>query len=290
MELRQLTHFVAVAEEGTFTRAAEREHIVQSGISTSVAALERELGVELFRRLPRGVELTPAGGALLVEARRALSAVAAATAAAKSASGSLTGSLTVSLVAGVTLGIPIARTLRDFRLAHPGVTLRVHERSTRSYQDLRAGRADLFIAPGPPPPGVTLVVLGRWPIVLACPESHPLCRETSVDIASLADEPLIDDPLSAATRTLVDRAFANAHVERHAVAEARGAFLLMSMVREGVGLAFVPAFWGPHARGIRYVQVVPDIGMWELGGCFMGAEPANPAARVFLEMLSVGSP
>jgi len=289
MELRQLAHFVAVAEEGSFTRAAEREHIVQSGISASVAALERELGVELFRRLPRGVERTSAGNALLVEARRALSAVAAGTAAAKSTGGSLTGALTVAAVSGATLALPLARIVRDFRLAHPEVALKVHEKSTRTYHDLRAGRADLFIAPGPPPAGITSVVLSQWPIVLACPESHPLAREASVDLAELASEPLIDVPLSAATRVLVDRAFSEAGVERRAVLEARGALTLMAMVREGVGLAFVPAFWESHARGIRYVAVRPEIGTWDLGASFVGEEPTNPAAQVFLEMLRVSA-
>jgi DNA-binding transcriptional LysR family regulator len=285
MELRQLAHFVAVAEEGSFTRAAEREHIVQSGISTSVAALERELGVELFRRLPRGVELTGPGSALLVEARRALSAVAAAAAAARSSAGSLTGSLNVAAVAGATLGFPLARLIRDFRLTHPGVAIRVHEKSARAYQDLRAGRVDIFIAPGPRPPGVASIPLSAWPIVLACAESHPLARLASVDIACLADEPIIDVPASATTRELVDRAFAAAGIERRSVLEARGPLLLMSLIQDGVGVSFVPAILGSHARGIRYVEVRPEIGMWELGASFLGETPRNPAAQAFLDLL-----
>jgi len=69
MELRQLEHFVAVAEERNFTRAAERVVIVQSGLSSSIRALEAELGAELFDRNTRRVSLTPAGQALLPEAR-----------------------------------------------------------------------------------------------------------------------------------------------------------------------------------------------------------------------------
>src|SRR5919206_91938 len=77
VELRQLEHFVAAAEERHFTRAARRLHIVQSGLSASIRALERELGAPLFVRSTRRVELTPAGRALLPEARRALAAAAA---------------------------------------------------------------------------------------------------------------------------------------------------------------------------------------------------------------------
>ena len=285
MELRQLAHFVAVAEEAGFTRAAEREHIVQSGISASIASLERELGVELFLRLPRGVELTPAGSAFLGQARRVLAGVTAAIAAAQASAGSLTGMLTVDAVAGATLGIPLARVVREFRLANPNVTVRVHEKSARVYQELRAGRCDLFISPGPHPQGVGSVPLTGWPIVLACPESHPLARHATVDIAALAGEPIIDMPRTAATRALVDAAFAQAQVQRRVVAEARGPLLVMSMVREGVGLSFVPAIWGTHARGIRYVQVRPEIGMWELAACYMDETGMSPAAEAFVELL-----
>lgn len=288
MELRQLSHFVAVAEEGGFTRAAEREHIVQSGISASIAALERELGVDLFMRLPRGVELTPAGSAFLAQARRVLGAATAAVAAAQASSGSLTGTLTVDTVSGASLGIPVARAVREFRLANPNVTVRVHEKSARAYQELRSGRSDIFISPGPQPQGVASVPLAGWPIVLACTESHPLARETAVDIAALAGEPVIDVPPTAATRTLVDAAFANAQVERRSVAEARGPLLLMSMIREGVGVSFVPAIWGVHTRGIRYVEVRPEIGMWELAACYMGETGLSPAAEAFVDLLRSG--
>ena len=74
MELRQLTHFVAVAEANHFTRAAARVHLTQSSLSSSIRALERELGTDLFVRSTRRVELTDAGRALLPAARRAVSA------------------------------------------------------------------------------------------------------------------------------------------------------------------------------------------------------------------------
>lgn len=285
MELRQLALFVAVAEEGGFTRAAEREHIVQSGISASVATLERELGVDLFLRLPRGVELTPAGAALLIEARRVLAAATSAVAAAKASSGSLTGSLTVAMIAGATLGIPIARAVRDYRLANPNVTVRIQEKSSRAFQELRAGQCDVFISPGPVPPGIASIPLAEWPIVLACPESHRFARESIVDIASIAGEPLIDVPSSVATRAIVDAAFTNAGVERRTVAEARGPLLMMSLIREGIGLAFVPAVWGAHSRGIRYVQVRPEIGAWQLAACYIGETGLSPVADAFVEVL-----
>ena len=91
MELRQLEHFVAVAEERSFTRAARRSNIVQSGLSMSMRALEEEVGTKLFKRSVRGVVLTPAGEAMLPEARRAIAAVTSARVAVDATQGLLRG-------------------------------------------------------------------------------------------------------------------------------------------------------------------------------------------------------
>src|SRR5690349_8323190 len=122
MELRQLEHFVAVAEEGHFTRAARRVHIVQSGLSASVRALERELGAQLLTRTTRRVALTEAGRALLEEARRTLAAAAAAREAVAAVQGVLRGRIAVgTLQASVAVDLPAA--LGRFHAAHPGVEI-----------------------------------------------------------------------------------------------------------------------------------------------------------------------
>lgn len=126
MELRHLEHFVAVAEEHHFTRAAERLMISQSGLSASVRALEQELGAPLFVRSTRSVELTAAGEALLAEASRALSSVRAAREAVDAVQGLMRGVLTIGTeqcVAGVDLPALLAR----FRSRHPGVEIRLRQ-------------------------------------------------------------------------------------------------------------------------------------------------------------------
>src|SRR5579859_2695158 len=103
MELRQLEHFVAVAEERSFTRAAARLHLVQSTLSVSIKSLERELGGRLFDRTTHRVTLTDAGQALLAEARNALAAVDAARDAVAAAHGGLRGTVRVGIMRSLTL-------------------------------------------------------------------------------------------------------------------------------------------------------------------------------------------
>ncbi len=119
MELRQLEHFVAVAEEGHFTRAASRCHISQSALSTSIRSLERELGSPLFVRTTRTVALTDAGRVLLDEARRTLAAAASARESVLAVQGLLRGSLAVGSPPAPGL-IDQAALLARFRDRHPG--------------------------------------------------------------------------------------------------------------------------------------------------------------------------
>lgn len=122
MELRQLEYFVAVAEERNFTRAAERVHISQSGVSAQIRRLERELGAELFDRSARTVTLTVAGKAALAHARTALAAAGAVGQAVGEVSDLIRGRLTVGMVVGCTV-TPLFEALAAFHRDHPGVEL-----------------------------------------------------------------------------------------------------------------------------------------------------------------------
>ncbi|HMS36947.1 MAG TPA: LysR family transcriptional regulator, partial [Arachnia sp.] len=120
MELQQMRYVVAVAEERSFTRAAGRCFVVQSALSHQIKALERELGVTLFARTNRRVELTAAGEAFLASARTSLDAAGRAATDAAAAVGEIRGSLTVGLIPTVS-AIDIPAALKEFRRAHPAV-------------------------------------------------------------------------------------------------------------------------------------------------------------------------
>ncbi|GAA3309129.1 hypothetical protein GCM10020295_72920 [Streptomyces cinereospinus] len=158
MELRQLEYLVAVAEEQNFTRAAERVHISQSGISAQIRQLERELGAELFDRSTRTVTLTVAGKAALEHARTALAAAGAVGQAVGEVTDLIRGRLTVGMVIGCTL-TPLFDALAAFHKAHPGVQISLLEDSSDRLADgVRTGAVDLALigaATATPPTGWT---------------------------------------------------------------------------------------------------------------------------------------
>src|SRR5437588_4480702 len=124
MELRHLRYFVAVAEEGHVTRAAERLGIQQPPLSQQIHALEAELEVQLFRRKPRGVELTQAGEALLAEARTVLQQVEHAVTATRRAARGEAGRIGLGFTSSASFHPSVPQIIRDYREAHPLVALR----------------------------------------------------------------------------------------------------------------------------------------------------------------------
>jgi DNA-binding transcriptional LysR family regulator len=124
MELRHLEYFVAVAEELSFTRASRRLHVVQSGVSSSIQGLERELAAVLFDRDRHRVALTDAGHALLPEARATLAAAQAARDAVGEARGGLRGTVTVGTMQS-TGQLDVPGLLGRFHTTHPGVAVRL---------------------------------------------------------------------------------------------------------------------------------------------------------------------
>src|SRR3954447_7758070 len=130
MDLRHLRYFVAVAEEGHVTRAAERLGMQQPPLSQRIRALEQELGVVLFRREPRGVALTPAGHTLLTDARAILAQVEHAREATRRTARGEQGRITVGFTSSAAFHPFVPRVIRAFREAHPRVFLTLEEGGT----------------------------------------------------------------------------------------------------------------------------------------------------------------
>ena len=288
MELRQLEHFVAAAEERHFTRAARRLHIVQSGLSASVRALERELGAALFVRSTRRVELTAAGRALLPEARRTLAAAAAAGEAVAAVQGLLRGTLAVGTMQILPPAVDLVRLLGRFHAGHPGVELRLRQAGTGTLlEEVREGTLDLaLVAPvGPPPKGLSVRRLASDPLLVACAPAHPLAGRGPLGLADLAGEPFVDFQQDWGLRMLLDRRLAEAGLDRTTALEVNDVPTLLELVAHGLGIALVPQVVTRHAAEVRYLPLRPPAPAFEVAVATIGDPPANPAARVLLAML-----
>lgn len=192
MELRHLRYFVAVAEEQSFTRAAERLWIAQPGLSQQVRALERELGVELLERHSRGVIPTEAGALFLEKARAALAAVDGAIAAGRDAGAGLVGHLRVGVGthARSELGPNL---LEAFRAERPSVEVTVIEaHSDTLLRDVRHGRLDAAVVLGPVSSGeLESMRLREERVLVAVGEGHPLARCVKVEAQDLDGETVV---------------------------------------------------------------------------------------------------
>jgi DNA-binding transcriptional LysR family regulator len=245
MELRQLRMFVAVAEEGGFSRAADRLHLVQSAVSAGIRGLERELGTPLFHRDTRHVELSDAGRALLPEARNVLSAVSLASDSVAQVGSGLRGSVTLGIMQAQGMRrVSTARLIAGFQRDHPGVRIGARHvgGSTEMARQIEEGGLDLGILSliDKAPAGLQLTPLASEPILLACAPGHPLASSETVSLTELAAERFVDLPEGWGVRMATDRAFAAAGIPRTVSFELNDSASVIEFVREGLGVALLP--------------------------------------------------
>lgn len=192
MELRQLQYFLAVAEELNFGRAAERLLISQPPLSRQIRKLEQGLGVELFSRTQRRVELTEAGTAFLPEARQVLAQAELAAQVAQRASRGEIGRLVVGFEASSTYDV-IPTSLKLYREQFPDVDLVVYGMTTHEqFEALLKRKIDIgFMVSPMKDEGLTIETVLQEPMVLALPENHRLARKKQIRIQDLESEPLV---------------------------------------------------------------------------------------------------
>ncbi|MFF2014090.1 LysR family transcriptional regulator [Streptomyces sp. NPDC058195] len=239
MDLRQLEYFVAVAEERNFTRAAERVHISQSGVSAQIRQLERELGAELFDRSARTVALTVAGKAALVHARAALAAAGEVGQAVGEVTGLIRGRLTVGMVVGCTL-TPLFDALAAFHEAHPGVEISLLEdRSDRLLDDVHTGAVDLALigAATATPEGLDALTLISERLVAAVPAGHPLAGRRRLTLRDVVAHPVVCMPPGTGLRTVFDQACTAQGLRPTIALEASAAEAIAGLAARGLGVA-----------------------------------------------------
>lgn len=284
MDLRQLEHFVTVAEEKHFTRASERLFISQSGLSASIRALEKELDAELFDRNTRRVELTDAGQALLEESRRTLASVIAARDAVAAVQGLRRGRLRVGTEQ--CLGaVDVPAELAHFHAAHPGVELVVQQAgSARLVDEVHTGRLDIAFVAGSigAPDDVRFERLASEPMTLVCRHEHALTRAKRINWQALGREAFVDFNTDWGSRQVTDRAFAAAGIARHIASEVNDVHTLLDLVEHGLGIAVVPEHIARKKAGkLASLPLPADAPTWDVT-IALQASATTAAGETFL--------
>ncbi|MFJ9025891.1 LysR family transcriptional regulator [Streptomyces sp. NPDC102259] len=261
MDLRQLEYFVAVAEEQNFTRAAERVHISQSGVSAQIRRLEGELGAELFDRSGRTVTLTVAGRAALEHARAALAAAEAVGDAVGQVTDLIRGRLTVGMVIGCTL-TPLFDALSAFHRVHQGVEISLLEdNSDRLIEGVRSDAVDLALVgtAGAVPDGLDSLTIISERLVAAVPPGHPLARQRRVTLRDLVPHPMVCMPPGTGLRTVFDRACAAQSLRPAIALQASAADAMADLAARGLGVAVLSESMAASYRDRLTARVIDDI-------------------------------
>jgi DNA-binding transcriptional LysR family regulator len=288
MELRHLRTIVAVAQHRSLTKAGEELFLTQSAVSQQIRRLEEELGVVVFRRTSRRVELTAEGRVILGYAQRVLAEVDGLHGELEELSGLLRGELRIGGVYP-TANYDLFGVLAAFRSAHPDVAIRMLESTQEDVMvALRADEMDCaFAAVDPDKLGdeFAATLLIEEEMVVALPAGHPLCARKRVTLEELAAEDLIAYRDNSALRRRLERTMAELRLEP------RNAFICteMAAVRDltskGLGVAVMPRsvaeMPGPP---IELRPLGPKRVTWPIALVWRVGRRQSPAAKAFIAL------
>ena len=290
MDLRHLRYFIAVAEEQNIGRAAARLHISQPPLTRQIQQLEEELGVLLFTRTPRGMELTPAGEQLLEEARNIRALVEQATERTQRAGQGKLGRLDVGIFGSAIIDI-IPKLLEAFRGAYPDVKVVLHSMNkNEQIEALRQRRINIgFNRIITPLPDIASELVSTESLLLAINASHPLAEKTVVPFQSLADHPLVMFP-AGSRPGLIDKVFGlcqQVGFVPQVSQEVGDVISAIALVARGFGACLVSQSTSVLSLpGVVYrpLSGLPDNAQIDLS-CIFRADDRSPILEAFLEVL-----
>jgi LysR family transcriptional regulator, hca operon transcriptional activator len=243
MELRHLRYFVAVAEEGSLTVAAEKRlHTAQPSLSRQIRDLEYEVGVPLLSRSVHGVELTPAGRAFLDHARLALTQAAAGAEAARRAAQPAKPVFAMGFLTGQEVDwLPQATSLLRDELLN--IEIKVSsDHSTTLADDLQRGKLDIAFMRPEPKPDLEFKLVAKEPLVVVLPSDHRLAARTAVDPRDLARETFIGiSEVPRALRSVIRDYFKRTGIDITPSLEIDNYAMAISLVASTRGVALLPA-------------------------------------------------
>lgn len=293
METKQLRQFVILAEELHFGRAAERLRMAQPPLSQALRRLEEELGTRLLVRSSRRVELTAAGEALLVEARIVLDRIRQAEETVRAVAAGESGRLALGFV-GPAMDGRLPELVREFSRRWPRVTLHLEELPTAlQVEKLRGGGLDVGVIRlhGERPAGLNVTLFSREPYLIALPAEHRLAGGERVELAALADTPLVLFPraMSPDLHDAMLAACRAAGYRPETIREAVSKRTALAMVAAGLGAAFLPASMA--AQGRRGATFLPVSGLLPQVELFLAwRDGVAPLADRFLALAGRDAP
>jgi LysR family transcriptional regulator, carnitine catabolism transcriptional activator len=285
MDLRRLSFFLAVAEHGNFTRAAEAIYVSQPAVSLAVKELERELGTALFYRLGRQVTLTAAGEALVEPARRALREVEIGSAAVAAVTGLAAGR--VDLCCLPTLAAhPVAELVGRFRRSHPAVAVDIAAADDPAdlVGLLRGGRCEIGVTEAAAiPSDLRHRVLMEQALVVVLPPGTA-SHTRPISLSRLRDTPIVTTPAGTSARRLLDQAFTAAGVQPDVVVVTAQREALLPLVLAGAGAALLPEPIARQAADRGAVIARPSPAITRTVVLAHRPGPLAPAAAAFVEL------
>jgi DNA-binding transcriptional LysR family regulator len=297
VDLRRLEVFVVVARERNFTRAAHELHLSQSAVSQQIAALEGELGAQLFDRSRRRVVLTPPGAALVEWSHRLLAEGEAARRAVAAAQGRMTGALRIAASLTVATYL-LPRPLAELTRAYPDVRIFVRVENTRHVSAaLHEGHTDVGLIEGDVDhDGLVLEVLREDELVVIAPAGHRFADDDEVEFRQLVAEPFITRERGSGTRQVAEAELRRAGFvpeQLRTIAELSSIEPIKAAVEAGLGVAIVSALSIRRelqqetlvARPLRGVSM-----RRQLSAAFATGQPVLPAARELVRLLREHGP
>jgi DNA-binding transcriptional LysR family regulator len=283
MNLRQLEYFVAIAEQGSLTQAADRLLVSQPSLSQQIRSLEAELGGPLLERLPRGVRLTTAGLELLSEARATLAHAQRARRVVRRALELEVGQLEVAVTSSAALGI-LPAVLRDWQGRHPEIEVSLLEFPHRRALEeaAREGAGDIAVGSMPDEWSGQVQQLGWEEMVLVLPDGDPLLERDAVALTELADRRWVHYSRAHGLAAVVDFCCASAGFSPRVAVRTSQVAAAPPFAAAGIGPALVPEHIVPAAlqRLVRPASPRPVRAV-----CAFTREDWNPLTRAFLETL-----
>jgi LysR family hydrogen peroxide-inducible transcriptional activator len=286
MELHQLRYFCAVAETGSFSRAAERSHVSQPSLSQQILKLEDELGARLFDRLGRSIRLTDVGKAFLPRARGVLRELEAARGDAVDRKDTLSGTIAVGVIPTIAPYL-LPPCLASYSRKCPQVQLTVVEEITPVLLErLRAGSIDVAIL-ALPIRGHEFEVLPLLTerLFAALPAKHRLSTRRSLSLKDLRSEPFLLLRDGHCFRDTAVAACDRARLHPQIVFESGQFSSLLSMVGAGMGVSIVPEMAVNRSERCRYVRIADAQALRNIGAAVLRGRSQTRSLRAFLEML-----